>query len=556
MSTFRRNPIAILILICLAAGFIYGFLVGKIQIFPYQLIKTIYTVSFPGEIDDMGPSSLLKNTNLFPVRMTTYDWPVEAEPYSRGGGGITSIGDRVLGVEKNGEFFLYEKEDRVRLLGKSINTNIEALALRGNDPEKPETDVLQSFRFMDVEAKAIAGKTHIFVIYHYWHPDKECKTTRVSRLVMMDVDEFLGGESLPTNKDWQLIFESRPCLVFSYREASAFQSPNNGGRLALEEQRYLYISLGDHHLDGVNNPDIAAQTSELDYGKIIRVDLNSLRAEPYAYGIRNPQGMTIDAQGNLWVTEHGPKGGDELNLIKPGANYGWPLTTLGTQYRRWEWRLNKTPGRHEGFEPPTFAWVPSIGISNLIRLRDQPPLWRGDFLISALRTASLYRLRLKEGRVLFSEPIQVGERVRDLALMADGSVVLWTDKPSIIHVVAEPDEGSSGKTAAYRLRVKGVPEQLRDTVLGCMSCHSFSRDIFSDSAPPLWGVFGRPIGATDYPNYSNALRMKSNDNWDAESLTTFIRNPQQFAPGSTMPAADVGDARAVDALVDYLQTLH
>ncbi len=109
---------------------------------------------------------------------------------------------------------------------------------------------------------------------------------------------------------------------------------------------------------------------------------------------------------------------------------------------------------------------------------------------------------------------------------------------------------------ADRLTAMGVPEMLQDTVSMCMSCHSFSQDIVSVSAPSLRGVFGRPIGSTDYPDYSNAMRNKSHETWDRESLKVFIRNPQDFAPGSTMPAADVGDVQTLDALVGYLQTLH
>ena len=265
--------------------------------------------------------------------------------------------------------------------------------------------------------------------------------------------------------------------------------------------------------------------------------------------------MTIDAQGNLWETEHGPQGGDELNLIRAGANYGWPLTTFGTQYGQWQWRPNKAQGRHEGYELPTYAWMESIGVSNLVRIKDQPTLWQGDLLISTLRSKSLYRIRLQEARVIFSEQIQVGERIRDMTLMTDGSIVLWTENRNIIHVVAESREYASDRSDAYRATIESAPEQLQDTILNCISCHSFSREFVSGSAPPLWGVYGRAIGATDYPEYSNALRNRSSARWDAESLKTFIRNPQDFAPGSTMPMADIKDARSLDALVEYLQTL-
>ena len=273
MNASRRNLIFIMIVsVLLGTGFVYGFIVGKTQIFPYQLIKKLYYVLRLEDYVDADAVTGLTKTSLFPVRMTIYDWPIGIEPYSRGGGGITTVGNRVLGVDKNGEFFIYDQEDYVWILGKSINTNIENLALKGNDPQNPEMDVLRSFRFMDIEAKVIEGWSHIFVFYHYWHLGKDCKTTRVSHFVTADFDELLTDEGSMENEDWQLIYESQPCLEFSYRNASAFQSPNTGGRLALDDQNNLFVGLGDHHLDGVNNPEISAQGDEFDYGKIIKID--------------------------------------------------------------------------------------------------------------------------------------------------------------------------------------------------------------------------------------------------------------------------------------------
>jgi cytochrome c len=107
-----------------------------------------------------------------------------------------------------------------------------------------------------------------------------------------------------------------------------------------------------------------------------------------------------------------------------------------------------------------------------------------------------------------------------------------------------------------RLSAMGVPENLKYVILDCMNCHSFSEDRISESAPPLWGVVGRSIGASDYPNYSNALRERSSDKWDHESLRAFITNPQNFALGSTMPATSVMDEQTLDGLVEYLQTLN
>jgi len=554
MNTNRRNMIFIVVVpILLGAGFVYGFLAGKTKFFPYRLIENVYNMS---SFDELLGANSLKDTSLFPIRMTTYRWPLGGERYSRGGGGITALAGRVLGVDKNGEFFVFDQNKKFWSLGTSINTNREDLAAKGNDPKTPSLDALRSFRFMDIEAKVIEERTHLFVIYDYWHSDKECKTTRVSRFISDDFDRVVTGEVPMENADWELVYESQPCLKFSYRNASPFQSPNTGGRLAVNSQNSLFMSLGDHHLDGVNNPRISSQSDELDYGKIFTIDIETFEAQPYAYGIRNPQGMTFDTRGNLWETEHGPQGGDELNLIRGGVNYGWPLTTFGTQYGRWQWKLNEDQGHHKGFELPVHAWVPSIGISNLVRIEDQPALWKDDLLISSLKTGSLYRVRLQNDRVMLSEEIKVGERIRDIVLMEDGSVMLWTDSRNIISIVAEPKDEGNYTSVAERLSAMGVPANLNQVILNCMNCHSFSKDNVSESVPPLWGVVGRSIGASGYPNYSNALQERSSDKWDRESLKAFIKNPQDFALGSTMPATIVMDDQTLDELVEYLQTLN
>jgi cytochrome c2 len=563
MNVIRLSVLKNLIIVfLLCAVFVYGVAVGKLNIFPYRQMAGAYqkitaTVGpvFRGKSLGAKADSWVLETNLFSVRVTTHSWPQKRVSYSRGGGGIVALGNQIVGVEKNGEFFTFNKATGVQALGNALVTNIEDLALKGNDPEDPGEDALRSFRFTDIEAKLIEGSAYIFVIYHYWHIDKECKTTRVSEIVIDDFENVgLSAQAL-NRSDWRLIFESQPCLKFSYRNASAFQSPNTGGRLALDGQNNLFVSLGDHHIDGVNNPDIAAQGDEFDYGKIIKIDLHSLQSKIYAYGLRNPQGLIVDEQGKLWETEHGPRGGDELNLIRAGANYGWPLTTFGTQYYDWNWSLNETQGRHYGFELPTYAWVPSIGVSNLIRIHDKPALWQGDLLISSLRTGSLYRVRLHEGRAVFSEPIQIGERIRDITLMVDGSIVLWTDANNIISVVAEPEDVEENVTSVDRLAAMGVPNDLQAIVENCMTCHSLSQDIVRASAPSLWGIAGRNIAATDYQYYSKSLSGKRDDLWDEGSLAAFLRNPQEFAPGTTMPAAEVGGEQTLKALVGYLQTL-
>ena len=138
----------------------------------------------------------------------------------------------------------------------------------------------------------------------------------------------------------------------------------------------------------------------------------------------------------MWATEHGPRGGDELNRLSAGRNYGWPLVTYGTEDGTVVWPLAEDRRDHGRYEEPDFVWVPSVGISNLIELGPrQFPAWRGDLLVGSLGGASLFRIRLKDNRVVYAEPIRIGLRVRDLTEDTEGRILLWTDEGEILSLV-------------------------------------------------------------------------------------------------------------------------
>ena len=135
--------------------------------------------------------------------------------------------------------------------------------------------------------------------------------------------------------------------------------------------------------------------------------------------------------GEIWLTEQGPEGGDELNPISEGENYGWPLQTYGTNYEDFAWPLAADPNGGPDLVSAQFAWVPSIGVSNLIFVEGVGfHRWAGDLLVSSLWAESLYRIRSEAGRVIYAEPISVG-RIRDLVELSDGRLVLWIDGGSI-----------------------------------------------------------------------------------------------------------------------------
>jgi glucose/arabinose dehydrogenase len=155
---------------------------------------------------------------------------------------------------------------------------------------------------------------------------------------------------------------------------------------------------------------------------------DTYQGEIYSYGHRNVQGLAYDSeQGRLIAHEHGPRGGDEINVIRPGANYGWPVTTHGLDYTG----ARVTPfEEREGVESPLLHWTPSIAPSGMtVYTGDLFPQWQGDLLVGGLVTRQVHRVRLAGGEAtevgtLFGE---LGERIRAVVTGPDGSVYLLTD---------------------------------------------------------------------------------------------------------------------------------
>ncbi|SHG98655.1 PQQ-dependent sugar dehydrogenase [Massilia sp. CF038] len=149
--------------------------------------------------------------------------------------------------------------------------------------------------------------------------------------------------------------------------------------------------------------------------------------EIWSYGHRNIQGITRDAAGRIWATEHGPKGGDELNLIEGGQNYGWPLQSYGRDYRTSEpVGQNVVPG----MTGPKVAWVPSPGPSGLAYYTGKDfPQWQGSLFSGGLASMDVRRIALdKDGNVTGQERLAIGQRVRDVKQGPDGRLYLITDE--------------------------------------------------------------------------------------------------------------------------------
>lgn len=155
----------------------------------------------------------------------------------------------------------------------------------------------------------------------------------------------------------------------------------------------------------------------------------------WSYGHRNPQGLAFDLQGRLWDTEHGPRGGDEVNLVEKGKNYGWPIVSFGINYSGEPFR---TPWGESAIAMPAFHWTPSIGACGLDVARGPAfAKWKGDLLAGGLSGTNVDRLRVKEdGSVEREELLHGIGRVRDVVCGPDGSVyVVLNDPDSVVRMV-------------------------------------------------------------------------------------------------------------------------
>ena len=229
-------------------------------------------------------------------------------------------------------------------------------------------------------------------------------------------------------------------------DAGSGRDVHFGSRLAFDDDGLLYMTIGDR---GERD---AAQDRSNHQGATVRLlddgrpapdnpfaGRAGIRPEIFTWGHRSPQGLAIHPQtGEVWLTEHGPRGGDELNVLRAGANYGWPVITYGINYNG----TSITDLRErEGMEQPVHYWVPSIATSGLA-IYDGPhfPEWRGDFFVGGLAGAQLVRVRVRNGATTEVEPLLAswGQRIRDVRSGPDGTLYVLVDRSRAPIVRLEP----------------------------------------------------------------------------------------------------------------------
>lgn len=305
------------------------------------------------------------------------------------------------GGQKGSHLYLYDLTAQAeRLVGRVIPP-----AERINDARFAITDIA-------VLSKS-ATAANLLISYPSFRKSGNC--------VVVKLDAFqltLGSKPLLTkSKNW---FTSKPCVPISAVQHTA-------GRLAVIDNKTIYFTVGD-----LGYSKIGSKSARGDLGSVFKV--SATKVERISTGHRNQQGIELIGK-DLYISEHGPRGGDELNLIKLGADYGWPTVTYGEAYSAGDYVRPIRPGTHDGFELPLYNWVPSVAPTELVLLpaASKWGVWSSQLVMGTLKEEALIFIQLnsknKVGQVV---SVDVADRIRDLELLPDGRLVATTDSGNLL----------------------------------------------------------------------------------------------------------------------------
>ncbi len=313
-------------------------------------------------------------------------------------------GRLLLGGGTNGSsLFLFDREDEtLQSLGRVIKSNE-----RLNDSRFAITDIA----VLEEQEKVIS----LLISFPQYSQKNRCVS-----LVLYKYDLKLAPTvSVIRGKQW---FKSSPCVPIGAVQHAA-------GRIEVIDKKNVYLTTGD-----LGFPKIGDRKARGTLGSIYKVSSSAF--ERVSQGHRNPQGVQLIGK-DLYISEHGPRGGDEINLIDLGRDYGWPFVTYGQPYGSGDYVRPSKTGTHEGFTKPLYYWVPSVAPTELILLPDDPRWgsWSGQLVMGTLRENALIFLQLMSKREVGQVAnVNVGERIRDLEVGNDGSIIATTDSGNLLFI--------------------------------------------------------------------------------------------------------------------------
>ena len=300
----------------------------------------------------------------------------------------------------------------------------------------------------------------------------------------------------------------------------------------------------------------------------IKIDNPDSKPGLWATGLRSVGGLALDDNNQLWAIDMGPQGGDELNIIEPGGNHGFPLVSWGFDYSG---RALSEKQTAIGFIDPIISWSPSISPFGLAYYNsDIFPNWKGDFFIGVLGDQTIIRIKVKNKKVIHQENIipDLNERIRSIEVGPDGFIYASTDSSNgkIIRLrpgkpekdelerVSKPFPMPIKASITERLKLHGVMQN-EETMLAlrekydpkkaeflyndkCSSCHSLKAKDGNILGPHLESIAGRRSGSLTNYKYSQAMELSNQTSliWDSRSITAFLTNPNGIFPGTKMIA--------------------
>lgn len=256
-------------------------------------------------------------------------------------------------------------------------------------------------------------QSELLISYPQYDRSKRC----VSVVVYSYKANFTATPSLKRGAQW---FKSKPCVAISAVQHTA-------GRFEVINKTSAYLTIGD-----LGFPQIGNKKLRGDLGSVFKI--SATKNEKISSGHRNAQGI-VAIGANLYTAEHGPRGGDELNLIKKGMDYGWPNVSLGQPYSAGDYVKPTITGRHDGYEEPLYYWVPSVAPTELIQLPTTTKwgAWAGQIVMGTLVQQGLVFIEMQGVRnigVVLER--SVNERIRDLDLALDGAILATTDSGKVL----------------------------------------------------------------------------------------------------------------------------
>lgn len=483
----------------------------------------IENINIEAERSIIDSNSLVKS-------LTTNDLPLNFEYIDLNDsnfkqiGHIESLGNTIIMMDRIGVFYKFFNKKIIKL-GANTPNNI--------DMYYAEHGIGQS----DMRA-------YSFVI--------DCKNSKIYASFMKYLSNNVGKLSLNytsfdclsnehfSSNVWYELYSSEE-LGLSYIKGS-----HNGGGAITQDQDNLYMSVG--FTDGISNEeDITssiAQDMSSDRGKILRINKANASVDIFSKGHRNLQDLIIlNDENKIYAIEQGPQGGDELNFIKYDHNYGWPVKTFGTRYGAYdhEYIFNNS-FEEEFYEDPIFSFVPSIAGCSIHEVNNFHESWDSDILIGSLKARSIYRLKMKNDKVLFSEHIWIGKRIRSLTQVQQ-DIYAITDDNFLIRINVDKDALSNNN--------KYDDSYAFNPSLGkCLSCHGLAETNSTSIAPSLKNIIGRDIASTNFLYYSQSLSSLEG-RWNYSNLRIYLENPELIAPESSMPKIDL-ESSEIDAIIKTL----